>query len=209
MSNLSEEDKKILEKQIAKKVRDELDKEDFEDTAWLKAFSEAKGKKDQAKVFYIDIRSQDLWDSEIEDFELEATAKAKKIRDEQIKTDIDEYLRKGKIEFFNKRQEIDYLTQKESNEYRAAKKRYFDYEKSPDPNEITQHNLDRERLKIIYWKKVYKNKKPKIIKTNIDKTNIKMSSDNLSSKLKKLTKLYKGGTLSKAEFEKAKNNLLK
>ena len=39
MSNLSEEDKKILEKQIAKKVRSELDKEDFEDTAWLKVDS--------------------------------------------------------------------------------------------------------------------------------------------------------------------------
>ena len=143
MSNLSEKDKKFLEKQIAKKVRDELDKEDFEDTAWLKAFTEAKGKKDQAKVFYIDIRSQDLWDSEIEDFEAEVTANAKKIRDAQIKTDKDEYFRKGKLEFFNKRQEIDYLTQKESNEYRAARKRYLDYEKSPDPNEITQHNLDR------------------------------------------------------------------
>ena len=69
MSNLSEKDKKFLEKQIAKKVRNELDKEDFEDTAWLKAFSEAKGKKDQAKVNYIDIRSQDLWDAEIENFE--------------------------------------------------------------------------------------------------------------------------------------------
>ena len=43
----------------------------------------------------------------------------------------------------------------------------------------------------------------------INKTNIKMSSDNLSSKLKKLTKLYKSGTLSKTEFEKAKEKLLK
>ena len=93
MSNLGEKDKKFLEKQIAKKVRNELDKEDFEDTAWLKAFSEAKGKKDQAKVNYIDIRSQDLWDAEIENFEVEATAKAKKIQVEQIKTDKDEYLR--------------------------------------------------------------------------------------------------------------------
>ena len=69
MSNLSEEDKKILEKQIAKKVRSELDKEDFEDTAWLKAYSKANGKKDQAKVLYIDIRFNDLWDDEIENFE--------------------------------------------------------------------------------------------------------------------------------------------
>ena len=70
MSNLSEKDKKFLEKQIAKKVRSELDKEDFEDTAWLKAYSKANGKKDQAKVLYIDIRFNDLWDAEIENFEL-------------------------------------------------------------------------------------------------------------------------------------------
>ena len=81
MSNLSEKDKKFLEKQIAKKVRNELDKEDFEDTAWLKAFSQAKGKKDQAKVNYIDIRSQDLWDAAIANFEVEATAKAKNFTD--------------------------------------------------------------------------------------------------------------------------------
>ena len=53
-------------------------------------------------VLYIDIRTQELWDSQIEDFEAEATAKAKKIREEQIKTDKDEYLRKGKLEFFSK-----------------------------------------------------------------------------------------------------------
>ena len=208
MSNLSEKDKKFLEKQIAKKVRDELDKEDFEDTAWLKAFSQAKGKKDQAMVLYIDIRTQELWDSQIEDFEAEATTKAKKIREEQIKTDKEEYLRKGKLEFFSKKQESD-LTKKERDEYGKVKERYLDYEKNPDEYELTQHNLDRERLKTIYWEKLYKNKKPKIINTNIKKTNIKMGSDNLSSKLKKLTKLYKSGTLSKAEFEKAKNNLLK
>ena len=58
MSNLSEEDKKILEKQIAKKVRSELDKEDFEDTAWLKAYSKANGKKDQAKVILTEAKKQ-------------------------------------------------------------------------------------------------------------------------------------------------------
>ena len=101
MSNLSEEDKKILETQIAKKVRSELDKEDFEDITWLKAFSQANGKKDQAKVIYIDLRSQDLWDAAIENFEVEATAKAKKFQEEQIKTNKEEYLRKGKVELLN------------------------------------------------------------------------------------------------------------
>ena len=48
------------------------------------------------------------------------------------------------------------------------------------------------------WKHINnKNKKPETINTE------------LSGKLKKLTKLYKDGTLSKAEFEKAKDKLLK
>ena len=199
MSNLSEKDKKILEKQIAKKVRSELDKEDFEDTAWLKAYSKANGKKDQAKVIYIDIRSQDLWDAEIENFE----AIAQKNQEEKMKKDKAEYLKKGKLEFLNHKQQVDKLTYEEHQKYKVVIKRLEAFENGFD-EDVTQHNLDREYLRIIYWEKIYKNKKPKIHKAEIE-----MSSDNLSSKLKKLTKLYKSGTLSKAEFEKAKDNLLK
>ena len=199
MSNLSEKDKKILEKQIAKKVRSELDKEDFEDTAWLKAYSKANGKKDQAKVIYIDIRSQDLWDAEIENFE----AIAQKNQEEKMKKDKAEYLKKGKLEFLNHKQQVDKLTYEEHQKYKVVIKRLEAFENGFD-EDVTQHNLDREYLRIIYWEKIYKNKKPKIHKAEIE-----MSSDNLSSKLKRLTKLYKSGTLSKDEFEKAKNNLLK
>ena len=206
MSNLSEKGKKILEKQIAKKVRSELDKEDFEDTAWLKAYSKANGKKDQAKVIYIDIRSQDLWDAAIENFEVEATAKAKKFQEEQITTNKDEYLRKGKLELLNRNDRINNLTSMEQVKYFDIKNRYLAFEKKPSDREreIKQHSLDRELLKMVYWEKMYKNKKPKIHKAEIE-----MGSDNLSSKLKKLTKLYKDGTLSKDEFEKAKDKLLK
>ena len=200
MSNLSEKGKKILEKQIAKKVRSELDKENFEDTAWLKAYSKANGKKDQAKVLYIDIRFNDLWDAEIENFELIAL----KNQQEEKKRDKEEYLKKSKVELFNRYDQIDHLTSMEQVKYGDVKDRYLAFEKRPDPNEITQHNLDREYLKTVYWEAKYKNKKPKIHKAEIE-----MSSDNLSSKLKKLTKLYKSGTLSKDEFEKAKNKLLK
>ena len=200
MSNLSEEDKKILEKQIAKKVRSELDKEDFEDTAWLKAYSKANGKKDQAKVIYIDIRFNDLWDAEIENFE----SIDLKNRQEEKKRDKEEYLKNSKLELFNSFISIEHLTSMEQKKYSDVKSRYLAFEKRPDPNEITQHNLDREYLKTVYWEIEYKNKKPKIHKAEIE-----MGSDNLSSKLKKLTKLYKSGTLSKAEFEKAKDKLLK
>ena len=199
MSNLSEKDKKFLEKQIAKKVRSELDKEDFEDTAWLKAYSKANGKKDQAKVIYIDIRSQDLWDAEIENFE----AIAQKNQEEKMKKDKAEYLKRGKLEFLNHKQQVDKLTYEEHQKYKVVIKRLEAFENGFD-EDVTQHNLDREYLRIIYWEKIYKNKKPKIHKAEIE-----MSSDNLSSKLKKLTKLYKSGTLSKDEFEKAKNKLLK
>ena len=199
MSNLSEKDKKILEKQIAKKVRSELDKEDFEDTAWLKAYSKANGKKDQAKVIYIDIRSQDLWDAEIENFE----AIAQKNQEEKMKKDKAEYLKRGKLEFLNHKQQVDKLTYEEHQKYKVVIKRLEAFENGFD-EDVTQHNLDREYLRIIYWEKIYKNKKPKIHKAEIE-----MSSDNLSSKLKKLTKLYKSGTLSKDEFEKAKDKLLK
>ena len=199
MSNLSEKDKKILEKQIAKKVRSELDKEDFEDTAWLKAYSKANGKKDQAKVIYIDIRSQDLWDAEIENFE----AIAQKNQEEKMKKDKAEYLKKGKLEFLNHKQQVDKLTYEEHQKYKVVIKRLEAFENGFD-EDVTQHNLDREYLRIIYWEKIYKNKKPKIHKAEIE-----MSRDNLSSKLKKLTKLYKDGTLTKDEFEKAKDKLLK
>ena len=199
MSNLSEEDKKILEKQIAKKVRSELDKEDFEDTAWLKAYSKANGKKDQAKVIYIDIRSQDLWDAEIENFE----AIAQKNQEEKMKKDKAEYLKRGKLEFLNHKQQVDKLTYEEHQKYKVVIKRLEAFENGFD-EDVTQHNLDREYLRIIYWEKIYKNKKPKIHKAEIE-----MSRDNLSSKLKKLTKLYKDGTLTKDEFEKAKDKLLK
>ena len=204
MSNLSEEDKKILEKQIAKKVRSELDKEDFEDITWLKAFSQANGKKDQAKVIYIDIRSQDLWDAAIENFEVEATAKAKKFQEEQITTNKDEYLRKGKLELLNRNDRINNLTSMEQVKYFDIKNRYLAFEKRPDPHEVTQHNLDKEYLKTVYWEANYKNIKPK---TNTAK--IEMGSSNFTGKLKKLTKLYKDGTLTKDEFEKAKDKMLK
>ena len=202
MSNLSEKDKKILEKQIAKKVRSELDKEDFEDTAWLKAYSKANGKKDQAKVLYIDIRFNDLWDDEIENFE----SIDLKNRQEEKKRDKEEYLKNSKLELFNSFINIEHLTSMEQVKYFDVKNRYLAFEKRPSDREreIKQHNLDMEYLKTAYWEAKYKNIKPK---TNTAK--IEMGSSNFTGKLKKLTKLYKDGTLTKAEFEKAKEKLLK
>lgn len=60
MSNF--EIKKIAEKKTAQIVKSELDKKTYEDVAWLKALKKADGNEEKARVFYIDIRSNDLID---------------------------------------------------------------------------------------------------------------------------------------------------
>ena len=60
MSN--SEIEKIAEKKTAQIVKSELDKKTYEDVAWLKALKKADGNEEKAKVFYIDIRSNDLID---------------------------------------------------------------------------------------------------------------------------------------------------
>lgn len=53
---------KELEKKISKIVKLELDKSNYEDTAWLKAFKEARGDKNEARAIYVGIRAKDLED---------------------------------------------------------------------------------------------------------------------------------------------------
>jgi uncharacterized membrane protein YhaH (DUF805 family) len=60
MSN--SEIKKIAEKKTAQIVKSELDKKAYEDIAWLKSLKKADGNEEKARVFYIDIRSNDLID---------------------------------------------------------------------------------------------------------------------------------------------------
>jgi uncharacterized membrane protein YhaH (DUF805 family) len=54
--------KKIAEKKTAQIVKSELDKKVYEDVAWLKSLKKADGNEEKARVFYIDIRSNDLID---------------------------------------------------------------------------------------------------------------------------------------------------
>ena len=54
--------KKIAEKKTAQIVKSELDKKAYEDVAWLQSLKKANGNEEKAKVFYIDIRSNDLID---------------------------------------------------------------------------------------------------------------------------------------------------
>ena len=54
--------KKIAEKKTAQIVKSELDKKAYEDVAWLKSLKKADGNEEKARVFYIDIRLNDLID---------------------------------------------------------------------------------------------------------------------------------------------------
>jgi len=77
---------KDIEKKVAKLVKSELDKSNYEDTAWLKAFKEARGDKNQARAIYVGIRSKDLEDEFYEEesrIEQEKIEKQKKIEEEK------------------------------------------------------------------------------------------------------------------------------
>lgn len=79
--------KKELEKKISKIVKSELDKNNYEDTAWLKAFKEARGDKNEARAIYIEIRTRDLEDEfyeEQERIEAERIERENKIEQERI-----------------------------------------------------------------------------------------------------------------------------
>ena len=58
--------KKLLEKQIAQTIKKELDKKNYEETAWLKAFKKAEGDETKARLYYVEIREDDLYE-EIEE----------------------------------------------------------------------------------------------------------------------------------------------
>lgn len=78
---------KELEKKISKIVKLELDKSNYEDTAWLKAFKEARGDKNEARAIYVGIRSKDLEDEFYEEesrIEQERIEKQNKLEQEKI-----------------------------------------------------------------------------------------------------------------------------
>jgi hypothetical protein len=52
--------KKTAEKQTAQIIKRELDRQNYEDTAWLKAFKKAKGNETEARALYVEIRESDL-----------------------------------------------------------------------------------------------------------------------------------------------------
>ena len=127
--------------------------------------------------------------------------------------------------YFLKKKELSKLNAKERQEYISTQKRYSKFQIAintgmlklhPDKREFNPagHRSDKEYLMEVYSR--VKNKKNNIKIKEEEKvsreervTATEPSSSNLGARLKKLRQMYKDGILSKVEFEKAKNKLLK
>jgi len=90
--------------------------------------------------------------------------------------------------------------------YKGEQKELKDYNKKHKTNFKTIADLQNEKVKI---KKAEKAKIEKEQQKEERITASEPSGGSLTANIARLKKLYKNGTLTKAEFEKAKNNLLK
>ena len=130
-----------------------------------------------------------------------------------------------KVIFLNKKQLMK-LNHKERQDYLSTQKRYNKFqiplmtgminhiENAHEFNKA-QHKLDEKYLIEIYEEIINKNyskiekeetkvaREERIVEKNVE------INDGLMNKIKRLKSLYNNGTLTKAEFEKAKNKLLK
>ena len=127
--------------------------------------------------------------------------------------------------YFLKKKELSKLNVKERQEYISTQKRYSKFQIAintgmlrlhPDKREFNPagHRSDKEYLMEVYSK--VKNKKNNLKIKEEEKVSLEEkvtatepSSSDLGARLKKLRQMYKDGILSKVEFEKAKNKLLK
>jgi hypothetical protein len=121
---------KIIEKKIARIVKSELDKANYEDTAWLKAFKEAGGDKNQARAIYVGVRSKDLED---EFYEEQSRIEQEKI-DKENKTEQEKADRENRLEQLR-------LKKEELKERRNTRERErSSYSRSPVSNDSFLEN---------------------------------------------------------------------
>ena len=121
---------KIIEKKIARIVKSELDKANYEDTAWLKAFKEAGGDKNQARAIYVGVRSKDLEDEFYEE----------QSRIEQEKIDKENKIEQEKADRENRLEQLR-LKKEELKERRNARERErSSYSRSPVSNDSFLEN---------------------------------------------------------------------
>ena len=127
--------------------------------------------------------------------------------------------------YFLKKKELSQLNAKERREYISTQKRYSKFQIAINTGMLklhrdkidfhpSGHRSDKEYLMEVYSS--VKNKKNNLKIKEEEKvsreervTATEPSSSNLGARLKKLRQMYKDGILSKVEFEKAKNKLLK
>ena len=222
--------KELVEERIATMIREEIDEEKFKNKAWLKAFKKANGNRDQAKVFYIDIRTEELEKTEEANFlrelkeEKEEAIKAKnnKIKkfsedeEKKFQSDMDNF--QGGVRMLNKN-ELEELSESEKKIYLNMREKFLKMEdlyfrpgsmNFPNDKDNKEFKQCVDTLRSIA-RKTWKKGRPLREKKLIGEMSLESESvnSNLSGKLKKLTKLYKDGILTKAEFEKAKDKLLK
>ena len=222
--------KELVEERIATMIREEIDEEKFKNKAWLKAFKKANGNRDQAKVFYIDIRTEELEKTEEANFlrelkeEKEEAIKAKnnKIKkfsedeEKKFQSDMDNF--QGGVRMLNKK-ELEELSESEKKIYSNMRDKFLKMEdlyfrpgsmNFPNDKDNKEFKQCVDTLRSIA-RKVWKRGRPLREKKLIGEMSLESESvnSNLTGKLKKLTKLYKDGTLTKDEFEKAKDKLLK
>ena len=222
--------KELVEERIATMIREEIDEEKFKNKAWLKAFKKANGNRDQAKVFYIDIRTEELEKTEEANFlrelkeEKEEAIKAKnnKIKkfsedeEKKFQSDMDNF--QGGVRMLNKN-ELEELSESEKKIYSNMREKFLKMEdlyfrpgsmNFPNDKDNKEFKQCVDTLRSIA-RKTWKKGRPLREKKLIGEMSLESESvnSNLSGKLKKLTKLYKDGTLTKDEFEKAKDKLLK
>ena len=127
--------------------------------------------------------------------------------------------------YFLKKKELSKLNAKERQEYISTQKRYSKFQIAintgmlklhPDKSEFNPagHRSDFHYLWEVYSRVKNKNnnlkiKKEEKVSREERVTATKPSSSDIGARLKKLRQMYKDGILSKVEFEKAKNKLLK
>ena len=221
--------KELVEERIATMIREEIDEEKFKNKAWLKAFKKANGNRDQAKVFYIDIRTEELEKTEEANFlrelkeEKEEAIKAKnnKIKkfsedeEKKFQSDMDNF--QGGVRMLNTK-ELEELSESEKKIYSNMREKFLKMEdlyfrpgsmNFPNDKDNKEFKQCVDTLRSIA-RKTWKKGRPLREKKLIGEMSLESESvnSNLSGKLKKLTKLYKDGTLTKTEFEKAKDKLL-
>ena len=138
---------KIIEKKIARIVKSELDKANYEDTAWLKAFKEAGGDKNQARAIYVGVRSKDLEDEFYEE----------QSRIEQEKIDKENKIEQEKADRENRLEQLR-LKKEELKERRNTRERErSSYSRSPVSNDsFLENNIKpfirgEYSLPVSYW----------------------------------------------------------